>query len=145
MKGASRIEIGRDLMSRGIYTRLGKPWVDSNVKNILTNITYTGNLLFQKEYCEDPITKHRRLNRGELPQYFVENTHEAIIPMEDWQAVQEEFKRRRELGVFGNKSIKHLALQARSSAVCAVKVTEGVENAKPMVRFIMCGFAKLRA
>ena len=106
MKGASRIEIGRDLMSRGIYTRLGKPWVDSNVKNILTNITYTGNLLFQKEYCEDPITKHRRLNRGELPQYFVENTHEAIIPMEDWQAVQEEFKRRRELGVFGNKSIK---------------------------------------
>ena len=73
MKGASRIEIGRALMDRGIYTRQGKPWVDSNVKVILTNITYTGNMLFQKEYCEDPITKHRRKNYGELPQYFVED------------------------------------------------------------------------
>lgn len=42
MKGASRIEIGRALMDRGIYTRQGKPWMDSNVKVILTNITYTG-------------------------------------------------------------------------------------------------------
>ena len=55
MKGASRIEIGRALMDRGIYTRQGKPWVDSNVKVILTNITYTGNMLFQKEYCEAPM------------------------------------------------------------------------------------------
>lgn len=105
MKGASRIEIGRALMDRGIYTRQGKPWVDSNVKVILTNITYTGNMLFQKEYCEDPITKHRRKNYGELPQYFVEGTHEAIIPMDEWQAVQKEFKRRRDLGPFGNKSL----------------------------------------
>lgn len=105
MKGASRIEIGRALMDRGIYTRQGKPWVDSNVKVILTNITYTGNMLFQKEYCEDPITKHRRKNYGELPQYFVEDTHEAIIPMDEWQAVQDEFKRRRDLGPFGNKSL----------------------------------------
>ena len=105
MKGASRIEIGRMLMERGIYTRQGKPWVDSNVKVILTNITYTGNMLFQKEYCEDPITKHRKKNRGELPQYYVENTHEPIIPKDKWDAVQEEFKRRKELGPFGNKSL----------------------------------------
>lgn len=113
MKGASRIEIGRMLMERGIYTRQGSKWVDSNVKVILTNITYTGNLLFQKEYCEDPITKHRKKNRGELPQYFVENTHEAIIPMEEWQAVQEEFKRRRDLGPFGNKSLHLTAFSAK--------------------------------
>ena len=105
MKGASRIEIGRMLMEQGIYTRQGYQWVDSNVKVILTNITYTGNTLFQKEYCLDPITKQRKKNHGELPQYFVEDTHEAIIPMDEWQAVQEEFKRRRDLGVFGNKSL----------------------------------------
>ena len=105
MKGASRIEIGRALMERGIYTRQGKPWVDSNVKVILTNITYTGNYLFQKEYVVDPISKKSKKNRGELPQYFVENTHEAIIPMEQWQAVQAEFKRRRDLGPFGNKAL----------------------------------------
>ena len=121
MKGASRIEIGRALMERGIYTRQGKPWVDSNVKCILTNITYTGNLLFQKEFCEDPITKHRKKNRGELPQYFVEGTHEAIIPMDEWQAVQEEFKRRRDLGPFGNKSLKLSAFSTKITCGCCGK------------------------
>ena len=121
MKGASRIEIGRWLMERGIYTRQGKPWVDSNVKKILTNITYTGNLLFQKEFCADPITKHRKLNRGELPQYFVENTHEAIIPMEEWEAVQAEFKRRRDLGPFGNKSLKLSAFSTKVTCGCCGK------------------------
>ncbi len=84
IKGASRIEIGRALMDRGIYTRQGKPWVDSNVKVILTNITYTGNMLFQKEYCEDPITKHRRKNYGELPQYgrfFKMYMYTALAPV----------------------------------------------------------------
>jgi DNA invertase Pin-like site-specific DNA recombinase len=121
MKGASRIEIGRALMDRGIYTRQGKPWMDSNVKVILTNITYTGNMLFQKEYCEDPITKHRRKNYGELPQYFVEDTHEAIIPMDEWQAVQAEFKRRRDLGPFGNKSLKLSAFSTKITCGCCGK------------------------
>ena len=121
MKGASRIEIGRALMDRGIYTRQGKPWVDSNVKVILTNITYTGNMLFQKEYCEDPITKHRRKNYGEMPQYFVEDTHEAIIPMDEWQAVQAEFKRRRDLGPFGNKSLKLSAFSTKITCGCCRK------------------------
>jgi len=121
MKGASRIEIGRALMDRGIYTRQGKPWVDSNVKVILTNITYTGNMLFQKEYCEDPITKHRRKNYGEMPQYFVEDTHEAIIPMDEWQAVQAEFKRRRDLGPFGNKSLKLSAFSTKITCGCCGK------------------------
>ena len=113
MKGASRIEIGRALNEKGIFTRQGKEWVDSNVKVILTNVTYTGNMLFQKEYVTDPIAKHRKKNRGELPQYFVENTHEAIIPMDEFQAVQAEFKRRRELGPFGNKSLHLTAFSTK--------------------------------
>ena len=106
MKGASRIEIGRALNEKGIFTRQGKLWADSNVKVVLTNITYTGNLLFQKEYTVDPITKKKRKNRGELPQFYVEDTHEAIIPLEEFQRVQAEFKRRRDLGPLGNKSLK---------------------------------------
>lgn len=72
---------------------------------VLTNITYTGNLLLQKEFIEDPITKRRKKNRGELPQYYVEDTHEAIIDMETFQYVQEEMARRKELGAFANKSL----------------------------------------
>jgi len=113
MKGGSRIEIGRVLNEKGIYTRQGKLWVDSNVKVVLTNITYTGNLLFQKEYTVDPISKQKRKNRGELPQFFVEDTHEAIIPMEEFQRVQAEFKRRRDLGPLGNKSLKLTAFSTK--------------------------------
>lgn len=62
-------------------------------------------MLLQKEYVADPISKKRKKNRGELPQYFVENSHEVIIPMETWQYVQDEMARRRELGCFANKSL----------------------------------------
>lgn len=113
MSGASRIEIGRILNDKGLYTRQGKLWVDSNVKVVLTNITYTGNMLFQKEYIVDPITKSRKKNRGELPQFFVEDTHEAIIPLDEFQKVQAEFKRRRDLGPFGNKSLHLTAFSTK--------------------------------
>ena len=75
------------------------------IYDMMELITYTGNLLFQKEYTLDPISKKTRKNHGELPQYFVENTHEAIIPMETYQAVQAEIARRRELGALANWSI----------------------------------------
>lgn len=119
MRGASRIEIGRALNEKGIFTRQGKLWVDSNVKVVLTNITYTGNLLFQKEYTVDPITKKKRKNRGELPQFYVENTHEAIIPLEEFQRVQAEFKRRHDLGPLGNKSLKLTAFSTKiTCSIC---------------------------
>ena len=62
-------------------------------------------MLFQKEYIEDPITKKRRKNKGELPQYWVEGTHEAIIDMETFQYVQDEIARRKALGALANKSL----------------------------------------
>ncbi len=105
LNGKSRLETERELEADGIRTRLGCVMRDSNLKQILTNITYTGNLLLQKEYISDPIEKHRRKNHGELPQYWVENTHEAIIDMETFQYIQDEMARRKELGALANKSL----------------------------------------
>lgn len=105
LSGKSRLETEREFAAEGITTRDGCRWVDSNLKVVLTNITYTGNLLLQKEFIEDPFTKKRRKNKGQLPQYFVENTHEAIIDMETFQYVQDEMARRRELGALANKSL----------------------------------------
>ena len=105
LDGKSRLETEREFEAEGITTANGCRWVDSNIKVVLTNITYTGNLLLQKEFIEDPITKRRKKNRGELPQYYVEDTHEAIIDMETFQYVQEEMARRKELGAFANKSL----------------------------------------
>jgi len=105
LDGKSRLETEREFAAEGITTRQGYRWTDSNIRVVLTNINYTGNMLLQKEYIEDPITKKRRKNKGELPQYFVENTHEAIIDMETFQYVQDEMARRRKLGPRANKSL----------------------------------------
>lgn len=44
------------------------------------------------------MTKELRVNNGEVPQYYVEGSHEAIIASEEFEAVQEEMARRKELG-----------------------------------------------
>lgn len=105
MNGLSAESTEKQLEELGVKSYKGMHFSNSSIRQILSNITYTGNLLFQKEYVSDPITGKSKINRGELPQYFVENTHEAIIPMETYQAVQRERERRRNLGVMANWSI----------------------------------------
>ena len=105
LDGKSRLETEREFAAEGITTREGCRWVDSNIKSVLTNVTYTGNLLLQKEFISDPITKKRKKNRGELPQYFVPDTHEAIIDKETFDWVQSEIARRKELGPLANKAL----------------------------------------
>lgn len=105
LDGKSRLETEREFAAEGITTRSGCRWVDSNIKKVLTNITYTGNLLLQKEFISDPITKKRKQNHGELPQYWVENTHEPLIDLETFRWIQDEIARRRELGPLANKSL----------------------------------------
>jgi len=105
MNGLSAESTEKQLEAMGVKSYKGMHFGNSSIRQILGNITYTGNMLFQKEYTVDPISGKSRINRGELPQYWVENTHEAIIPMEMYQAVQAEKARRRELGVLANRSI----------------------------------------
>lgn len=105
LKGISAEQTEKQLEEMGVRSYKGVHFGNSAIRQILANITYTGNLLLQKQYISDPITGKTKVNHGELPQYWVENTHEAIIPMEMYQAVQEERKRRRKLGVFANPAI----------------------------------------
>lgn len=113
LDGKSRLETEREFAGEGITTRDGCRWVDSNIKKVLTNCTYTGDLLLQKEYISDPIRKKRRQNRGELPQYFVPEHHEAIIDRETFRYVQEEMERRKELGALANKSLNTCCFSGR--------------------------------
>ena len=105
LNGLSAESTEKKLEEMGVKSYKGCHFSNSSIRQILSNVTYTGNLLFQKEYIQDPIVGKSKINRGELPQYWVENTHEAIIPMEVYQAVQDERKRRRELGALANWSI----------------------------------------
>ncbi|KJR44909.1 Site-specific recombinase [Desulfosporosinus sp. I2] len=59
------------------------------------NEKYKGDALLQKTYTVDFLSKKRAENDGDVPQYYVENSHLAIIDKDTWEAVQLEIERRR--------------------------------------------------
>ena len=75
------------------------------MRSILTNEKYRGDALIQKEYTADFLDKTRRKNTGEIPQYYVEEHHEAIIPPDLFDFVQSEIKRREQNGKHSGVSI----------------------------------------
>ncbi len=52
----------------------------------------------QKKFTVDFLTKKQKINEGEVPQYFVENSHDAIIDPTEFELVQAELARRKNLG-----------------------------------------------
>ena len=96
LEGLGATAIMKGLNDDGIRTRTGKPWRIGGVLKVLKNYNYTGNLLLQKTYSENHLTKRKMINCGEQPQYHVEGAHEAIIDLSTWEAVQEEINRRAE-------------------------------------------------
>lgn len=111
------------------------------------NVTYTGNMLFQKEFISDPINKKRKQNRGELPQYWVEDTHEAIIDLETFQYIQDEMERRKQLGALANKSLNISCFTGKIKCpYCGVSYVHNTRkprtsNAKRL-EFWVCGSRK---
>lgn len=70
-------------------------WYESTIKSILQNEKYKGEALLQKSYTVDFLTKKRVKNTGDVPQYYVQESHPAIIEPETWDAVQLEMQRRK--------------------------------------------------
>ena len=66
--------------------------------SILTNEKYKGDALLQKTFTVDFLEKKLKVNEGEVPQYYVEKSHPAIIEPDEWDQVQAEFARRKALG-----------------------------------------------
>ena len=99
MAGKTIGAIARELTADGIPSPSGKPkWSASTVNSILQNEKYRGSALLQKCFTTDFLTKKRKINEGEVPQYYIEHSHEAIIDPDEWEAVQEEIKRRKAIG-----------------------------------------------
>ncbi len=96
LDGMSTGDILKKLNAEGKRSTFGSLFDHSRIHCILTNEIYTGNRLLQKTYVESYLTKKSRKNRGELPQYFCEDLHEAIIDQETFDRVQTEHKRRGE-------------------------------------------------
>jgi len=99
MRGKTPWTIAEELTAEGIPTPGGKTlWRASRIESILTNEKYKGAALLLKTFTVDFLTKKVKVNEGEVPQYYIEDSHEAIIPPEEWERVQNEFVRRRSFG-----------------------------------------------
>lgn len=94
LSGNGYATIAKGLNEDGIPSRFGGQWAQSVISKILSNYTYTCNLILQKTYRENQLTKRTIINKGQLPQYHVEESHEPIIDMDTFNAVQAEKVRR---------------------------------------------------
>lgn len=93
--GLSFYSIARELMAKGIPAPAGgAKWHASTIQSILKNEKYKGDALLQKKFVVDFLSKKLKKNEGEIPQYYVEKDHEAIINPEVYDLVQAEMKRR---------------------------------------------------
>ncbi|MGX7125278.1 recombinase family protein [Lactococcus lactis] len=91
LKGKSPYNIATILSKEGVPTPSGKSnWWVGTIQSILTNEKYKGDALLQKTYTVDFLTKEKKVNEGEVPQYYVKNNHEAIIEPEIFDMVQKQ-------------------------------------------------------
>lgn len=98
LQGKSFVQIVKGLETDGIKTVTGLDhWHPGTIDKMLSNEKYCGNALLQKTYTVDFLTKKRVKNVGIVPQYFIEDNHEAIIPKDLFYKVQEEKARRANL------------------------------------------------
>ncbi len=96
IEGQSTNAIARHLTEQGIPTPAGKEkWQRQTIESILRNEKYRGSALLQKKFTVDFLQKRMKINEGEVPQYYVEYSHEAIIEPEEWEKVQLELARRK--------------------------------------------------
>ncbi|MBR2734670.1 MAG: recombinase family protein [Clostridia bacterium] len=112
LEGKSASAIAHYLTKEEIPTPGGKSeWCLSTVRSILRNEKYKGDALLQKFYTVDFLTKKKKKNEGEIPQYYVRNSHEAIISPEVYDMVQEEIQKRK------NERSNHSSVNCFSSKI----------------------------
>ncbi|MEG3071763.1 MAG: recombinase family protein [Candidatus Syntrophopropionicum ammoniitolerans] len=90
LKGNSFTEIARIFIEKGYRKKNGRiDWSGANIKGLLTNERYTGDVISQKT-CTIDFRSHKSVaNNGLKPQYYIEDHHEGIISKDEFQKVQE--------------------------------------------------------
>lgn len=95
LSGRNYTNIAETLASEGVRTPSGTgKWSVGTVKSILSNEKYKGDALLQKKFTVDFLSKKQKVNEGEVPQYYVEGNHEAIIAPATFDYVQSEMIKR---------------------------------------------------
>lgn len=95
LDGLGVLKIAKILTEECAPSNSNGKWSEKKVRYILSNEKYAGDLLLQKSFCTDHLTKHRKKNCGEKPKYYVRDNHEPVISRQIFDAVQLEIERRK--------------------------------------------------
>lgn len=94
LSGMGGNAIMKKLTALGVPNKCGGSWTEGTIHKMLSNEKLIGDMRLQKWFSENHISKKKRLNKGELTQYYVENSHEPIIDRSTFRRVQAEIARR---------------------------------------------------
>ena len=96
LTGRSLKEIATELstMEVGIADKKSERWHRSTIRYILANEKYIGDSLVQKWFTPDELPLKHQKNKGEISQYYIKNSHPAIISREIFETVQQLLKQR---------------------------------------------------
>ena len=96
LAGKSIGEIAREInaMEVEVANKKTDRWHGSTIRYILTNEKYIGDSLVQKWFTPDELPLKHKRNNGEISQYYIKNSHPAIISRTVFEAVQKLLKQR---------------------------------------------------
>lgn len=130
LAGASIAQIASSLQGDKIPTKTAEKWHFSSVRYILSNERYIGDSLWQKSYASDTFPYTQVRNRGERDQYYVENTHPAIITKEVFAAAQSLLAKRGEKIVTAGQETPHPLQQKIRCGACGASFRRKVHLQK---------------
>ena len=139
LEGMGSVKIMKLLTEEGVPAPMGGLWNDSVIMDMLRNEKYAGDLLLQKFYTNNHIEKKQLRNRGELPQYYVGDDHEAIIDRETFDAVQREIALRTARRKSAKGTAKNAELDASAEEPPMTSSENNSREAIPLTDRIYCG------
>ena len=116
--GFSYRMIAETLNKEGLRTRFGNRFDHNAVKRVLLDYLYTGNILLQQTYVENHISKTKRKNTGEMPQYHVQQAHDPLVELERFRNVQASVLQKQQSNCQTGRTITYTVLSGK--VVCSL-------------------------
>lgn len=120
LAGKSLTEIAEELNNADDPVMCSKKlkWYPRAIQYILANEKYIGDSLLQKKFTPEIVPHQQKPNRGQVPKYYVVDSHQGIISKEDFERTQQ---------LLSNRQAMHAVRERKNS---------------PLKRILKCGLCR---
>lgn len=127
LAGAAPLDLEKAFAEAGAVGRRGARLTGYHIVKLLCNEKIAGDMVLQKTFVDDPITKNNRKNTGERPQFYVEDSHEGILDRETYGKVLAEYERRKSEGsrCYGKYPFSHRIICGKCGACYVHRLRNG--------------------